>query len=71
MVEPPESDARHIALETKVMFLENALESISEVVLEQGRQLERLAQRVDMLTGGRGEGPREERTLADDVPPHY
>jgi len=72
--EPHESDAWHIALETKVMFLENALEAISEVVLDQGRQLERLANRVDGLLGNsteRAEGPGDARALVDDVPPHY
>lgn len=71
---PPSHD--RVALETKVGFLERTVEDLNEVVLAQGRELERLAQRLAALesrlaaTQEDGEGA----TLRDRLgerPPHY
>ena len=62
------------ALESKIMFLENTLEALGEVVLVQGKELERLNDRLAALHK-RVTAPTEhedaERSLEDDRPPHY
>ncbi|MFT5288166.1 MAG: SlyX protein [Planctomycetota bacterium] len=68
-----EQDAR-IALETKVMFLEDTVDALHEVVLAQGKSLELLNKRFeDMKTRlvAAADQEAEQRTLEDDRPPHY
>ncbi len=68
-----EQDAR-IALETKVMFLEDTVDALNEVVVAQGKSLELLSKRFeDMKTriAAAADQEAERRTLEDDRPPHY
>ena len=65
--------ARLTALEEKLTFLEDTLESLNEVVLEHGRQLERATAGIDDLKGRLADlsDAQEKRSLEDDRPPHY
>jgi len=67
-------DEKQIALEIKLMFLEDTLEALNEAVLAQGRELEGLARGVDELLGrvaDLAQEPGGKRALEDDKPPHY
>jgi SlyX protein len=67
--------ARLVDLEMKLAFLERTVEELSEVVLGQGKELERLERRVRelgerMTTKGDGTGDAEADPL-QERPPHY
>lgn len=67
-------DPRRVDFEVKAAFLEQTVDTLNEVIIEQGRSIEALERRVTDLEGvakgqmdaGEGGGdPLEER------PPHY
>ena len=63
-------EQRIIDVDVKIAFLEEALDTLNEVVLEQNRTIEQLRQklvRLEQRVGSAGEevGPQDER------PPHY
>ena len=63
-----------VDLEMKIAFLERTVDTLNEVVVEQGASLERLEQKlaqVESRLRSQGEGEEEARDLADDKPPHY
>ncbi len=64
-----------VDLEIKLGFLERTLEELSEVVLGQGKEIERLERRVAQLgerlaSKGDGAGDAEPDPL-EERPPHY
>jgi len=70
----PEMDPERVEFEVKTAFLERTVDTLNEVVIEQGRTLEALVRRVAELegmvkgqTGGTGDGPDP----LEERPPHY
>lgn len=65
--------AREVELESKLAFLEHTLDALSEVVLEQGKAVEQLGERLaraESRLQGEG-GPAEESDPLLERPPHY
>ena len=64
-----------IELETKIVYLEHTVDTLNEVVVEQGQSLDLLARRLESVENrlrSREEGQvGESRNLADEKPPHY
>ena len=63
-----------VELETKIAFLERTCEELGEVILDQGRTLEALIQRLSRLEARASAGQEtqdEELSLKDQRPPHY
>ncbi|KUF09794.1 SlyX family protein [Pseudoponticoccus marisrubri] len=62
------------ALETRLAFLERSLEDLSDTVVVQQREIERLTRRVALLMAREAERESEGGgglVLGDERPPHY
>ena len=68
-----DSSSQRIDLESKLAFLERTVETLNEVILEQGRSLEILKRRLDRIEGGldQASGVEPRPSLQDERPPHY
>ena len=69
----PSEDAA-IELQSKCAFLEHMVDSLNEVLIEQGRELERLRRRVEQLEDrlrGSGDGTGSQGDPLEERPPHY
>jgi SlyX protein len=62
-------EERIVELEIRYTHQQRMLEELSEVVLEQGRALERLGRELETLRGRVEAGSEEEP--ANEPPPHY
>lgn len=70
------TSTRAIELETKIGFLERTVEDLNEVVLAQGREIERLTARLTVLEARLAAGQEERAGDAaldplSERPPHY
>lgn len=63
------NDDRLTELELRYMVQQDLLQKLSDVVLQQGRDLDRLRREVEMLRGRMNDGPAP--LPADEKPPHY
>jgi len=63
------NDDRLTELELRYMVQQDLLQKLSDVILQQGRDIDRLRREVDMLRGRMNEGPAP--MPADETPPHY
>lgn len=63
------SDDRLTELEIRYMVQQDLLQKLSDVLLQQGRDLERLRREVELLRGRLNDGPAP--MPADEKPPHY
>lgn len=65
-------ESRLIELESRLIEQERVIEVLNEVVIEQGRGLERLVERVRTMTeslgGATGDSPSSQ---SEPPPPHY
>ena len=72
---PPEQtivDERLEKIETKLSLSEDMLESLSDTVYRQQRQIEQLQSEIITLREQvRAAQPNEPRNLNDEIPPHY
>ena len=62
-----------VELETKIGFLEHTLDELNDVILDQGRAIEALTERIAQLER-RSDGGGDDASssdLADHRPPHY
>lgn len=66
------SEQRLTETELKLMDLEHALDQLSEVVIRQQAQIDRLMRELQAVASRQtgGESPRF-RSLRDELPPHY
>jgi SlyX protein len=62
-------DDRLTELELRYMVQQDLLQKLSDVVLQQGRDIERLRRELEAMRGRLNEGPA--LMPADDKPPHY
>ncbi len=63
-----------VELETKIAFLERTCEDLGDVILDQGRAIDALVQRVGRVEARAAAGLEsgsDEESLSDQVPPHY
>lgn len=63
------NDDRLTELELRYMVQQDLMQKLSDVVLQQGRDIERLRREVDALRGRMNDGPAP--MPADEKPPHY
>lgn len=65
-------DERLEKIETKLSLSEDMLESLSDTVYRQQRQIEQLQSEIITLREQvRAAQPNEPRNLNDEIPPHY
>ncbi len=65
-------DARLTALEVKLSFAEDLIESLNDTVFRQQRQIEALAKLLAQLRAQAVEpGQSGTSNLRDEIPPHY
>lgn len=63
------NDDRLTELELRYMVHQDLLQKLSDVILQQGRDLDRLRREVEVMRGRMSEGPAP--MPADEKPPHY
>ena len=72
MMDMQEVSQRFDRLETKTLFVEDAVDELNRTVFRQQQQIERLQQQVralaEQLAALRPAGIRD---LRDEIPPHY
>lgn len=66
-----ELENRLIDLESKLAFSEDLLEELNRLVYRQQQQIELLAGEVRALRDQARHQPQEQRSLRDEIPPHY
>ena len=69
-----EENAKRLTnLETSMMHLQNDFETLNEVVLDNARRLERMANTIKALSDRlqAASAPTPQREAEDEVPPHY
>jgi SlyX protein len=65
-------EKRVTELEVKLAFAEDLLETLNQTVFRQHEQIERLQREMRALRQHLLESlPAEQRSLRDDIPPHY
>lgn len=68
-------DPRIVEIETKFAFLEETVDQLNEVILDQGREIERLKRLLKELEGRvatkHDGGPEESLDPLEERPPHY
>jgi SlyX protein len=65
-------EARITELEVKLAFAEDLLETLNQTVFRQQEQIDRLQHEVRALRQQMLQAqPTEERSLRDEIPPHY
>ena len=65
------SEERVTELEVKLAFAEDLLETLNQTVFRQQAQIERLQREVRELRDTLQGLPGEQRSLRDELPPHY
>ena len=66
------SDERIAELEAKLAFAEDLLETLNHTVFRQQERIEQLERTVrDLRTLVAEALPNEQRSLRDEIPPHY
>jgi SlyX protein len=66
-------ESRLTDLEIKISFTEDQLEELNKVVYRQQQQIDMLIGEVRALRDQivNNDQPREQRSLRDEIPPHY
>jgi SlyX protein len=66
------TDRRLTDLEIKASFTEDLVDRLNEVIVRQQAQIDRLMHQVALLLEqGRSAEPAPQRSLRDELPPHY
>lgn len=63
------NDDRLTELEVRYMVQQDLLQKLSDVIMQQGRDLDRLRREVELMRGRLNESPAP--MPADERPPHY
>ena len=58
-------------MQTKIAYLERATSELSDVVVRQDREIQRLAAQLKILLERSGSAEDRPRTLEEERPPHY
>jgi SlyX protein len=65
------SDEKHIELETKIAFLEQSINELSDVLYTQQQTLDALQQNMAQISGKLRDTAEQAEQPADSKPPHY
>ena len=72
MSEDRRMEARISELEIKISFAEDMIDELNRTVYRQQQQIDRLLAQVEALREQvRAAAPAEQRSLRDELPPHY
>jgi SlyX protein len=72
MSEGSRMEARISELEIKISFAEDMIDDLNRTIYRQQQQIDRLLTRVETLRDQvQAAGPAEQRSLRDELPPHY
>lgn len=64
-------DERVADLEIRLSVSEDLVDTLNETIYRQQRQIEKLVNLVANLSERVESGPREFKSLRDEIPPHY
>jgi SlyX protein len=72
MSEDRRMEARISELEIKISFAEDMIDELNRTVYKQQQQIDRLLAQVETLRDQvQAAAPAEQRSLRDELPPHY
>jgi SlyX protein len=72
MSEDRRMEARLSELEIKISFAEDMIDGLNRTVYRQQQQIDRLLAQVETLRDQvQAAAPAEQRSLRDELPPHY
>lgn len=72
MSEDRRMEARLTELEIKISFAEDMIDELNRTVYRQQQQIDRLLAQVETLRDQvQAAAPAEQRSLRDELPPHY
>ena len=72
MSEDRRMEARLSELEIKISFAEDVIDELNRTVYRQQQQIDRLLAQVETLRDQvQAAAPAEQRSLRDELPPHY
>lgn len=72
MSEDRRMEARLTELEIKISFAEDMIDGLNRTVYRQQQQIDRLLAQVETLRDQvQAAAPAEQRSLRDELPPHY
>ena len=72
MSEGSRMEARISELEIKISFAEDMIDELNRTIYRQQQQIDRLLSRVETLRDQvQAAAPAEQRSLRDELPPHY
>ena len=72
MSEDRRMEARISELEIKISFAEDMIDELNRTVYRQQQQIDRLLAQVETLRDQvQAAAPTEQRSLRDELPPHY
>lgn len=72
MSEDRRMEARLSELEIKISFAEDVIDELNRTVYRQQQQIDRLLVQVETLRDQvQAAAPAEQRSLRDELPPHY
>ncbi len=72
MSEDRRMEARISELEIKISFAEDMIDELNRTVYRQQQQIDRLLAQVETLRDQvQAAAPAEQRSLRDELPPHY
>ena len=72
MSEDRRMEARLSELEIKISFAEDVIDELNRTVYKQQQQIDRLLAQVETLRDQvQAAAPAEQRSLRDELPPHY
>ena len=72
MSEDRRMEARLSELEIKISFAEDMVDELNRTVYKQQQQIDRLLAQVETLRDQvQAAAPAEQRSLRDELPPHY
>jgi SlyX protein len=72
MSEGSRMETRISELEIKISFAEDMIDELNRTIYRQQQQIDRLLTRVETLRDQvRAAAPAEQRSLRDELPPHY
>lgn len=72
MSEGSRMETRISELEIKISFAEDMIDELNRTIYRQQQQIDRLLSRVETLRDQvQAAAPAEQRSLRDELPPHY
>lgn len=64
-------DARITELEIKASYAEDMIDELNKAIFRQQQQIDLLIREINALREQVQSAPQEQRSLRDEIPPHY